>query len=347
MELSDTNRKIIDAIIKKAQKVCPGSLELIGVYGSVCTGDIHEKSDLDLLILINDDLGWKLSDGFILDDKGIGYDIYCTNWKMLEEEAACGHAHLAKLMDSEIVYASGHTAVRRVSELKSRAENILKSEKRFVCAENMIKEAKRIYADAMLAETMAKARMCAFGCISLLLDAVMVGNGKYFHKGIKRTFEELDGISLPDCFINNIYRIVTASEMEELRESLTVLLRATAAYAKRDRVKEQPSESNISGTYEEMFSNWRNKMAEAAERDDVFSSFMNMASLQFMMDEIAEEVALGQIPVMDNYNPADLAGNAENFDDALHKYLQEYKKAGICPKHYADVEEFIGSYLDC
>ena len=109
MKLSDVNQKIIHAVIKKAETVCPGSLALIGVYGSVCTGDIHDKSDLDLMILINDDAGWQLSDGFIIDDNMVGYDIYCTTWNMLEEEAQCRHAHLAKLMDSEIVYAVSYT----------------------------------------------------------------------------------------------------------------------------------------------------------------------------------------------------------------------------------------------
>ena len=48
------HQKIIGAIIRKAEQVCPDSLALIGIYGSVATGDTHEKSDLDLLILIND-----------------------------------------------------------------------------------------------------------------------------------------------------------------------------------------------------------------------------------------------------------------------------------------------------
>ena len=33
-----TNRKIIDAIIRKAEIVCPDSLALIGIYGSCATG---------------------------------------------------------------------------------------------------------------------------------------------------------------------------------------------------------------------------------------------------------------------------------------------------------------------
>ena len=54
------NRKIIDAVIRKEQAVCPGSAALIGIYGSFRTGDDHPLSDLDLLILINDNRGWQL-----------------------------------------------------------------------------------------------------------------------------------------------------------------------------------------------------------------------------------------------------------------------------------------------
>ena len=74
--MNDRNEKIINAIIKKADALCPDSLALIGVYGSVATGDEYEKSDLDLMVLINDEKGRVLADGFILDDVDIGYDIY-------------------------------------------------------------------------------------------------------------------------------------------------------------------------------------------------------------------------------------------------------------------------------
>lgn len=45
---------------------------------------LYDKSDLDLLILINDDNGWKLGCTFIQDDLQVGHDIYCTNWEGLE-----------------------------------------------------------------------------------------------------------------------------------------------------------------------------------------------------------------------------------------------------------------------
>ena len=41
--MNDMNEKMIDIIIKKAEALCPDSLALIGVYGSVITGDEYEE----------------------------------------------------------------------------------------------------------------------------------------------------------------------------------------------------------------------------------------------------------------------------------------------------------------
>lgn len=59
---------------------------MIGVYGSFMTGEIHAKSDLDLLILINDDSGWQLGCAFIQDYLQVGHDIYCTKWECLQND---------------------------------------------------------------------------------------------------------------------------------------------------------------------------------------------------------------------------------------------------------------------
>ena len=100
------NRKIIDAVIRKEQAVCPGAIALIGIYGSFQTGDIHPLSDLDLLILINDDRGWQLGKAFIQEDLGVGHDIYCTTRESLRQDAEYDHPHISKLMDAQIVYCA-------------------------------------------------------------------------------------------------------------------------------------------------------------------------------------------------------------------------------------------------
>ena len=120
--MNRVNQKIIDAVIEKAKQVCPGSLALIGVYGSVATGDEYEKSDLDLLILIQNDAGWKLATSFILDENKVGYDIYCTNWDWLKYDAECHHAQISKLMDSKILYIENQEAYEELCKLREQAK---------------------------------------------------------------------------------------------------------------------------------------------------------------------------------------------------------------------------------
>ena len=156
--MNAVHQKIVDAVLEKAERECPGVLDLVGIYGSVCTGDVHEHSDLDLLILINDPKGYVLSKTFILDDEEIGYDVYCTTWENLEDDAKCGHAHLSKLMDSEVVYVRDESVTERLEGLKNQVREILGSDKRFEAIEGIREELCKIYGHAFVAETIGQLR---------------------------------------------------------------------------------------------------------------------------------------------------------------------------------------------
>ncbi len=343
-EMNDINKTIIDAVIKKANALCPNSLALIGVYGSAATGDEHEKSDLDLMILINDENGWVLADGFILDDIDVGYDIYCTSWDMLERDAQCKHAHLSKLFDSKIVYCKDNSALRRLDEIKKKAAKLLASDKRYDVAKDAYCEAQKMFAEAYLSESLSKVRSCAGIAIEFIENAVMLYNGQYFKKGTKRTFDELRLLKLPFDLKTVIIDIISADTVEKIRERLKELLALTNEYMQVPKKKELPSAENLWGTYEEMYSNWKNKMPEAADRDDVYSSFMNLLSLQYMFHEIAEGIAVDDFEIMDKFDSKNLEENACVFNRALSNYLAEYEKVGICPKRYGSVEKFVEDY---
>ena len=181
--------------------MCPDSLALIGIYGSAVTGDEHKKSDLDLMILINDKNGQILADGFILDDIDVGYDIYCTSWDMLERDAQCNHAHLSRLFDSVIVYCKDKSSLERLAEIKRKAAEVLASNRRYDKANNVYCEAKKKFAESFLTESLSQVRGCAGAVIMFIEDAVMLYNGQYFRKGIKRTFDELRQLDLPFDFV--------------------------------------------------------------------------------------------------------------------------------------------------
>ncbi len=342
--MNDMNEKMIDTIIKKADALCPDSLALIGVYGSVITGDEYEKSDLDLMILINDENGQVLADGFILDDVDIGYDLYCTSWDMLEKDAQCDHAHLSKLFDSMIVYCKDKSALKRLNEIRRKAAELLASDKRYEKADQAYGDAKKMLAEVYLAQSLSKARSCAGAAIELIENAVMLHNGRYFRKGTKRALDELKQLGLPFDPEARILAVIQAETVEEIRAELTEVFILTDEYLQVPKKKELPSAENLRGTYEEMYSNWKNKMAEAAGRDDVYSTFMNLLSLQWMFYEITESIAVDGFEIMDKFNPKNLEENVGVFDQALNKYLAEYEKAGICPRHFKSMTEFAEDY---
>ena len=344
--MNAVHQKIVDAVLEKAKRECPGVLDLVGIYGSVCTGDVHEHSDLDLLILINDPKGYVLSKTFILEDEGIGYDVYCTTWESLTDDANCGHAHISKLMDSEVVYVRDESVTERLEGLKNQVREILGSDKRFEAIEGIREELCKIYGHAFVAETIGQLRGWAAYMITLSLDAVMLWNGTYFKRGVKRTFEELEGLDIPDDFEKSIMKIVQAKNYIELGIALGTLFKSVMRFTERRTRKAAPTKESLAGTYEEMFSNWRNKMPEAAERGDAFASFMNLASLQYMLEDIGAENAIPKFSVLEEFDANDLSKNAKIFDDALEDYRQEYVKLGMDVVRYASVEEFMKGYLE-
>ena len=342
--MNHINKTIIDAVIKKADALCPASLALIGVYGSAASGDEHEKSDLDLMILINDENGRVLAEGFILDDIDVGYDLYCSSWEGLEDDARCSRAHLSRLLDSRIVYCKDKSALKRLDGIKRKAAQLLASDKRYDKADNAYCEAKKMFAESYLTGSLSKVRSCAGAAIGFIEDAVMLYNGQYFRRGTKRTFDELKQLKLPFDLEALIIDIITAETVEGIRAGLTKLLVLTGEYLLVPKERELPSAANLRGTYEEMYSNWKNKMSEAADREDVYSSFMNLLSLQYMVHEISEGIAVDDIEIMDQFDPQNLEENARVFDRALSSFLAEYEKAGMRPKRYGCVEEFAEDY---
>ena len=314
------------------------------MYGSVIIGDEYEKSDLDVMILINDENGQVLADGFIIDDVGIGYDLYCTSWDMLEKDAQCDHAHLSKLFDSVLVYCKDKSALKRLDGIRRKAAELLASDKRYEKADQAYSDAKKMLAEVYLAQSLSKTRSCAGAAIEFIENAVMLHNGRYFRRGTKRALDELKQLGLHFDLETRIFAVIQAETVEKIRAELTEVFVLIDEYLQVTKKKEFPSAENLRGTYEEMYSNWKNKVTEAVGRDDVYSSFMNLLSLQWMFYEIAESIAVDDFKIMDKFNPKNLEENVGVFNQALNKYLAEYEKVGIGSKHFESMTEFIESY---
>ncbi len=341
-----THEKLITAVIEKSRQTCPNSLALVGIYGSAATGDTHPKSDLDLLIIINDPQGYSLADTFILENEGVAYDLYCTTWQMLENDAEVRHARLAKLMDSKIAYVNDQSAPARLQSLREKAAQILSSDQRFTRCGELLTRMKIMFADAVCADSLGKMRGYAAQAIDSALDITMLYGGRYFHRGIRRTFEELEGLPQPENFCGTIDGITTAESPETLADSMTALLKTTSAFLKRGVPLSTPTPESLTGTAEEMYSNWKNKLPLAAENGDRFASFMTLAAFQSMLDEVTAGTTLAQPLPLEAYDPGDLYENARLFDSVFGAYVREVAEYGVTPRKFKDADDFIKSYLN-
>ena len=117
----ERNEKIIRAVIAKAEKACPGSLDLVAVNGSFATGKFHPRSDLDLLIVVNGEAGTCLAEAFVEEDTESAHDLWCMTWDRLRGMAGYEHPHIAKLLDSAVVWTSGKEAEDRLEGIRAEA----------------------------------------------------------------------------------------------------------------------------------------------------------------------------------------------------------------------------------
>lgn len=328
------NQKIIDAIIEKANRDCPGSLALIGIYGSFCTGDIHEKSDLDLMILINDEKGYCLSHCFLLEDDYVAHDLYCTTWEALEYDAGFPHPHISKLMDSKIVYCADDSYLQRLEDLRARVSTVDTVQ----AAKKLLENAEKCFAKAMVASEISKVRYHAVGMVLSCLDAIALRNRRYYRLGGRRVFEEIGAMAhKPENLHTLVENIAKAETAIAVKDALLPLLQAV------ENLFEEPISSPgeiYPGTCEEMISNWRNKMYLAADTEDTWLSFSSMASLEAMLQDLGFHW-----DILARFQPRDLAASAKAYDDVIAAYRKEYEKAGVPFQSYPDVDAFVNAYL--
>lgn len=350
----ERNRRIIDAVVRRAEMTCPGSLALIGVYGSFASGRTHPWSDLDLLILVNDEAGYALSAAFVQEDMQVGHDIYCTAWDSLRAMARFEDPNIAKLMDARIVYCAEERYLEELEALRRQARELLEAPfgpADLERAEAARREALHYYALSTLAETNGEKRKLAGAALYFTENAVALLNKRYFRLGTEQRYEELSAMPRrPADLCERIEAVAAAPTGEAAAEALQALMKAVGETFRQAgealaAEKAPPAAESLRGTYEEMVSNWRGKLRRAARIGDRHLAFLSLASFDGMVEEVRSAGRIGEYDGLSLYDPGDLAGTAERFDALLERYLEEYRRAGLEPERYGDIDAFIEKYL--
>ena len=286
----------------------------------------------------------------------VGFDFYCTTWEALENDAKCGTAYLAKLLDTKIIYCQKPEAMEKYLSLREKAKAVLDApfcQADFERAAKEYREADLAFSKLMrCADTVFDCRSHAVELMYHLENAVCILNKTYFKMGVKRMFEEFAAMkNVPQDFEKLVRAMCAAQTPETIREAARILMTKTdkcfekAKNGLMNEEKPKPCADNIRGTLEEMISNFRGKVWSAIERDDIHASLSALASLQSFFDDLAHDLDMPRYDALSGFDANDLKKSADWYEQAIRNYAAEYEKAGIKPNVFATVEDFAAHYL--
>ena len=349
--LHTRNRAIIDAVLAKAARCCPDALDLVAVTGSFSRDEYYERSDLDLLIVINDPAGYRLAKCFALGD--VAHDIYCQTWERLEHAASYPDPHVDKMLHAKIVYCREESVRERYLQLGDALRTRMASApsaETLEAIDGHMAGAWQDFGRLSLEEGLGRCRYYAAGVLYRIEYAVYMLNGAYIRHGIRGIPAEICALPrLPEGFAAHYHALIEAETVEDTKQELSALMRATDTLIGEVRAKISPRKpltaDALRGTHEEIHSNWRSKMYRAAEEGDRYLSWMTEAAAQDFYYDMAAEYEMSPVVLMDDEPCPDLLSRAHRFDDAMRRYGENYVRTGTRFCRYDTVDEFVSDYL--
>ena len=335
------NRAIIDALLMRADRLCPDALDLVAVFGSFAVGNFREDSDLDLLIILRDGAEDKLSHCFRMGNTA--HDLYTQRWTGLEEMAESADPFCGKLTDARVVYVRDASVQKRWDDLTEKLQTRLAAPLSAQDREDVfsiLDRAAEAFGRMCLTEDFGRCRMWA-GCFwQMLAKAVYRANRALVHRGVGEMRTEIAALArLPSDFLSLTERLLCAHTAEELTEICRILWRNTEALAAA-----LPSAPLPAGTAEEAVSNWRGKIAHAARTEDAFLSLMSASSCMFFYEEMHR--AFG-VPLCSAFSADACPSPAETerqYAEALERYEEYVRLRGCTDVSYADAAELMRRY---
>ena len=351
-KLLSKNEKILNMVIERVKRDFTDDIDIIGVSGSFSTDDFREKSDLDLIIINNNDKAWKIAECFIFDD--IGYDIYCTPWDgRIEEQSNLNSEMISCLTDLKIVYCAKPEYMDKFNAYKQKALDLLAKPIGKECLEHAkkyIDTAKRHYAETMIAENIGAVKYASCGVVYYLINALVRMNNTYIKQGIKRYREQILLYEyLPDNFDEMYMEVIEAKTIEEIRKTSRKLLKGVVhlydELYEKFAEKPTPTADDLRGTYEELWSNCRNKVIISCDLGDKSYAYHAAIGAQYFLDEMTSMIGTKKFDLMQYFDADDLQVFKEAFLRAMDEYLDEYNKTGVKVNKYDTFDELYESFM--
>lgn len=352
-QIMEKNQKIIDMVVEKVKRDFPEDIAIVGLAGSFATGDFYEKSDLDLIIINNTQRGWEISESFLLDD--VGYDFYCTPWETrIEEEANLESPGVSSLLDMKVLYCAKPEYLEKLRSYQQRALALLAEPIGKNCirrGEKEISLAKESFAQMVLEESIGRVRYCSSEVVYHLFNTIVALNNTYLKRGTKRYFEELSAYRyLPENFEGLYWNVLRSRTVTEIRATTQAFLKSVILLCEKMRRElvpsPKPTKENLRGTYEELWSNYRNKVLKSAEEKDLSYAYWTAMGAQNFLNEMTKEKGTPEFDLMAHFDPKYLGGFAKAFEEIREEYRKIYDSVGLSVEKFDTFEELYRHFME-
>ena len=101
----------------------------------------------------------------------------------------------------------------------------------------------------------------------------------------------------------------------------------------------------ILSTYEEFWSNYRNKLFAAVKVYDGSYAFRVANDAQTFLDEMTDNLGTRKLELMKHYDSENLQAFKDAFLSIMKDYLEEYRRVGRTVRHYADFEQLYAKFM--
>ena len=161
--------------------------------------------------------------------------------------------------------------------------------------------------------------------------------------------KELCALSiLPDNFEVSYSSLINASDIDSLRKSAAGLVGAVGHCidsAEHNCIdKPKPNSDALKGSYEEIYSNWYNKILRAERTGDRYLLLMSSAACQEFYYDMSHDFDIGDVRIFDGSLTDD--GLTSAFISAMEQWRGLYDNAGTKVVRYETVDEFVKAYLE-
>jgi hypothetical protein len=266
--------------------------------------------------------------------------------------ASFDHTFVSHVIDVDIVYCRNAQCKERFMKLREKALNTINNP---ITPEILEKTKKHLdaaflaYGKMMLEEEIGAVRQLSGEVLSCITNTVCFLNHNYFKLGTKHQLEEMLAMErVPKHFeeyFNDALNAVLVHDIKEASAYLIKTVKELYEEIENETLPKKVPTQDIRGTYEEIWSNWKNKILYAAEHKDILLAFSSGVACQEFYNEMHKERGTVSINLMQHFQSDNILGFAKEFEKAMQLYKEEYDKLEMKVRAYDSIEEFRNDYL--